>query len=610
MIVKPGQRGPDREELCGQTDLSARLNAVVSIIEPQSSTTCDLSLLLLLLPNDRGRPGYARVLLRLLDVNDNAPKFSRNGRITLRVPESLEPAGLGTPFSLGAADSDSNVDGHRPVRLALPAAYDADLPENGVQAYRLKTEAEVELELFRLEGTESPVLVVQGRLDRERTAAYTLHVLAVDAGSPQRTGTLTVRLEVADRNDNAPIFTAVHFHFPAGPATLLGGAGSDSSPRLLAARAPPRWETELVRLPETVPVDTRLASLVAEDPDDADNGQIVYRLAEPPRSDGEALALRWLRLQTVNATGLLSVRGPLDADQGSPSAWLFSRTDQPVTGRLVEFTVEAVDRGAPELTGRTRLRLLVENVNDNPPQITVQYTQPAPGSSPGAAALLGSLRENRPAGQPTPVAHLTVTDGDRLPETQAAWLSRPGLSSELELGPSVHCRGNDSRFRINALPGELGVASGDSVHLFRVVALAPVDRERSQVIRLQVTCVDAPNDLVPRSGLELTGTALLSLLVLDVNDEAPVFSRSHYRFLVPEVDGQAQLGYPGPPGPEEPGRAGLEPILVGRVQATDADAGRNGELTYRLVGNGAHLPDGQDLFHLDEKTGELWRVGL
>ncbi|VEL23055.1 unnamed protein product, partial [Protopolystoma xenopodis] len=38
LIVKPGQRGPDREELCGQTDLSARSNAVVSIIEPQSST--------------------------------------------------------------------------------------------------------------------------------------------------------------------------------------------------------------------------------------------------------------------------------------------------------------------------------------------------------------------------------------------------------------------------------------------------------------------------------------------------------------------------------------------------------------------------------------------
>ena len=41
-------------------------------------------------------------------------------------------------------------------------------------------------------------------LDRERKSRYQLTVLAIDQGSPPRTGSATVRITVLDQNDNPP----------------------------------------------------------------------------------------------------------------------------------------------------------------------------------------------------------------------------------------------------------------------------------------------------------------------------------------------------------------------------------------------------------------------
>uniref|UniRef100_A0A8C6UCV0 Protocadherin-16 n=1 Tax=Neogobius melanostomus TaxID=47308 RepID=A0A8C6UCV0_9GOBI len=77
---------------------------------------------------------------------------------------------------------------------------------------------------------------------------------------------------------------------------------------------------------------------------------------------------------------------------------------------------------------------------------------------------------------------------------------------------------------------------------------------------------------------EATATATVSVLVLDVNDNAPVFSREVYYFTVPE--GAALQG------------------LVGTVRATDKDSGRNGQLSYLLLSDGK-------FFRVNAKTGEL-----
>ncbi|XP_046901910.1 protocadherin-23 [Hypomesus transpacificus] len=75
-----------------------------------------------------------------------------------------------------------------------------------------------------------------------------------------------------------------------------------------------------------------------------------------------------------------------------------------------------------------------------------------------------------------------------------------------------------------------------------------------------------------------TATATVIVLVLDENDNAPVFSDEAYFFSVPE-------------GPSPQG-------LVGTVNAVDKDSRKNGQLSYILLSDGKH-------FRINAKTGEI-----
>lgn len=59
--------------------------------------------------------------------------------------------------------------------------------------------------------------------------------------------------------------------------------------------------------------------------------------------------------------------------------------------------------------------------------------------------------------------------------------------------------------------------------------------------------------------------ALVHVRVLDVNNHAPEFGRPDFRFEVPE------------------GRYARHPHVLGLIQATDKDFGRNAQLEYRMA---------------------------
>ncbi|KAF7223485.1 protocadherin-23 isoform X2 [Nothobranchius furzeri] len=81
-----------------------------------------------------------------------------------------------------------------------------------------------------------------------------------------------------------------------------------------------------------------------------------------------------------------------------------------------------------------------------------------------------------------------------------------------------------------------------------------------------------------REASNLTATASVTVLVLDVNDNAPVFSREMYYFTVSE--GSSPQG------------------LVGTVKAFDKDSGKNCQLSYILLSDGR-------FFRINAKTGEI-----
>ncbi|NWS78865.1 PCDA2 protein, partial [Crotophaga sulcirostris] len=173
---------------------------------------------------DKGTPplsGHCKVVLELLDVNDNAPEV----RVTsLSVPVA-EDASVGTAVALLSVwDRDSGANGR--VRCSVWPASPFGLVSTMPGSYSL---------------------VVREALDRERVSEYEVEVRAEDGGAPSLRGSRRVRVPVSDVNDNAPAFAQAVY-------------------------------TVLAR--ENNAAGAELARVCARDPDEAGNGRVRYSLWE------------------------------------------------------------------------------------------------------------------------------------------------------------------------------------------------------------------------------------------------------------------------------------------------------------------------------------------
>uniref|UniRef100_A0A8C3TVP5 Cadherin domain-containing protein n=1 Tax=Catharus ustulatus TaxID=91951 RepID=A0A8C3TVP5_CATUS len=173
---------------------------------------------------DKGTPplsGHCKVVLEVLDVNDNAPEVWVTS-LSVPVPED---ASVGTVVALlSVSDRDSGANGR--VRCWVwPAAP------------------------FGLEATfaGSYSLVLREALDRERVSEYEVEVRAEDGGAPALGARRGLRVPVSDVNDNAPLFAQAVY-------------------------------TVLAR--ENNAAGAELARLWARDPDEAGNGRVSYSVWE------------------------------------------------------------------------------------------------------------------------------------------------------------------------------------------------------------------------------------------------------------------------------------------------------------------------------------------
>ncbi|XP_033989937.1 protocadherin beta-15-like [Trematomus bernacchii] len=106
-----------------------------------------------------------------------------------------------------------------------------------------------------------------------------------------------------------------------------------------------------------------------------------------------------------------------------------------------------------------------------------------------------------------------------------------------------------------------------------------LDREEQQEMKLLLTALDGGSP-------QRSGTVVIHVIVLDANDNSPVFTESVYTATLPE---------------NSPMKT---PVIT--VSASDADEGLNGEVTYEF----SRLSDkSRTLFFLDEKTGEIFVTG-
>ncbi|XP_041845377.1 protocadherin beta-16-like isoform X16 [Melanotaenia boesemani] len=116
---------------------------------------------------------------------------------------------------------------------------------------------------------------------------------------------------------------------------------------------------------------------------------------------------------------------------------------------------------------------------------------------------------------------------------------------------------------------------GDGRKNVEMVLNAPLDREKNELISLVLTAVDGGDP-------QMTGTMQIRITVLDVNDNAPVFTRPVYKASIKE---NATAG-----------------TLVVRVTATDADNGSNGRITYTIL---SMLDNARGMFEINRFSGEV-----
>uniref|UniRef100_A0A1A8G7A2 Protocadherin beta-1 n=1 Tax=Nothobranchius korthausae TaxID=1143690 RepID=A0A1A8G7A2_9TELE len=263
------------------------------------------------------------IKIDIQDINDNSPVFPSD-QIDIDISENAVPG----------------------TRFPLTSAHDPDAGENGLKTYQITRD---DYNLFSLEvksrgdGTKFPELVIQRPLDREERSHHTLILSATDGGEYPRSGTMQINVKVIDSNDNSPVFDQPSY---------------------------------VVEIPENSPPGKVLIDLNATDPDEGNNGQVVYSFSGyAPERIRELFSID-------SRTGVIKIQGEIDYEE-SP---------------VIEIDVQAKDLGPNPIPGHCKVTVKVLDRNDNWPSVGF------------VSVRQGAISEAAPPG--TVIALVRVTDKD------------------------------------------------------------------------------------------------------------------------------------------------------------------------------------------------------
>ncbi|XP_058040716.1 protocadherin-16 isoform X4 [Ahaetulla prasina] len=499
------------------------------------------------------RQAKATVRVLVLDENDHAPVF-QNDAYSLAVPENQSHQKL---LTLRATDHDAGDNGRISYSLA------AGDPE----------------EDFALDPLTGQLSTVQG-LDRERKATYMLTTQACDNGSPARCASTAIQVQVLDLNDNTPHFMQ---------------------------------EAYTTEVPEDLPVGAPVLQLKARDPDEGNNGQISYFLAN------ESLGA----FQVEPQTGRLYSTQPLDRERqaiyhflglavdSSPSAprsasAAITVTVQDVNDHVPSFPLSPLTVTLPRHTPPKRVvATLHAEDHDAGANASILYRFAAPAPAFAINTYTGAIQLLQPLG--------SLSQRQRTLFVLASDLGQPPLSSigvvvihlQDESHRGVHFPRSTSDVVLpeNAAPGTL-VLSTPARHTTGSsgqITYSILSGNENGAFRIQADsgAISVSNaegldfELQPRLRLVLQAESPASFSFMavtvnlqDVNDNQPRFQLQNYVAFI----GEAQ-GYDLP---------------VIQVVANDLDQGPNGQVVYRI--NQTQPMDG--LYRINAQTGAITTAAI
>ncbi|KAM3612900.1 uncharacterized protein V6R79_016667 [Siganus canaliculatus] len=276
----------DREQLCGEV------------------TPCSFSFEVIL----ENPMELHQITVEITDINDHSPTFKRD-KIQFEISESANTG----------------------VRFPLTSAEDLDVGINGLREYFLTENDNFILKQHSTaDGKKYAEMVLQKPLDRETNPHLSLKLIAVDDGTPQRSGTVNIDITVLDANDNAPVFNQSVYK-----ATVM-----ENSPR-----------------------DTYVTTVNASDADSGSNGVVTYYFSDLNSGLGELFSVD-------EKNGLILITGLIDYEKD----------------KKYELRLEARDQGG--LTDSSKVIVEVTDVNDNAPTVSVMsFTSPVSEDSPPGTTI-------------------------------------------------------------------------------------------------------------------------------------------------------------------------------------------------------------------------------
>ena len=489
-------------------------------------------------------------------VNDNDPVFSMdtyNGSV-------LENVDVGTPVGITVLATDNDIYGDTNITYRVASS----LFSFGVVS-------------FAVDSVTGVITTAVSTLDREAEDIITFTILAIDNDRNMRTGMTTVIVRILDQNDNTPVIA------------------SDV--------------TDTIVIPENIPVNSVLFVVTATDADLGSSSEISYQLTEcadgidPAGSGFEGSSFG---ITEQNGSGVITVLRSLDFET--------------IPG--YNLTIEAIDGGTPSLTAIVFVEVLLSDINDNAPMflnlptnitvsegtpigeevfqvraadsdVTTEFNQFSFSLSTSNIFIIdetsGILSLNNTLDFEQILSYiLIITVSDSIFATEDILVVRvSNVNEPPQFDPDVYnftiIENSFFVITLTATDPEnntLAYTFVEPSDLFNISPLTGIvssadvlDFETTQFVQMVVQVSELDGNPLN------VDTARISFIVLDFNDNSPVFTEAVYSVNIREDTPINQS------------------IIT--VNATDADSSSNAIISYAIIGI-------DNFFEIDSETGTVF----